>query len=75
MNAKMRREQRDRETERQRDRETERQRDRETERQRDREGKIGKNFVTGLLYFSWYKILKREKIFHITVKYTKWPQN
>jgi hypothetical protein len=25
--------------------------------------------------FSWYNVPKRGKIYQITIKYTKWPQN
>jgi hypothetical protein len=29
----------------------------------------------GLPDFTWYNLPKRKKIYQITVKYTKWPQN
>jgi hypothetical protein len=34
-----------------------------------------RHFVLGLPDFSWYKIPKMGKIYHITIKYTKWPKN
>jgi hypothetical protein len=35
-----------------------------------------KNYTwTGLPDFPWYNIPKREKIYQITIKYTKWPQS